>query len=83
MFVVEPEAEHHVRVFQFSQMRPLEQRLMLLDRAADLPLFAIQVAENQVNLERVAARLGRRAQLLDRGIDLVRDEKVEPEHVMR
>ena len=29
---------------------------MLLDRAADLPLLAIQVAENEVDLERIAGR---------------------------
>ena len=52
--VVEPEAEQHVRVFQLAEIRALQQRLMLLDRAPDLTLLAIQVAEDQVDLERVA-----------------------------
>ena len=56
---------------------------MLLDRAADLALLAIQVAENQVNLERIAGGFRGRAQLLDRRIDLVGDEEIEPEHVVR
>ena len=57
---------------------------MLLDRAADLALLAIQVAENQVDLERIA---GPACAAFDSSsiaeIDLVRDEKVQPEHVVR
>ena len=56
---------------------------MLLDRPPDLALLAIQVAEDQVNLERIAG--GRRGlrQLLDRRIDLVGDQEVEAEDVVR
>ena len=56
---------------------------MLLDRAADLALLAIQVAEDQVNLQRIAGRLRRLRQLVDRRIDLVGDQEIEAEHVVR
>ena len=56
---------------------------MLLDRAADLALLAIQVAEDEVNLQRIAGGLRRLRQLVDRLVDLVRDEEVEAEHVVR
>ena len=62
---------------------PLQQALVLLDRAADLSLLAIQVAEDQVDLERIAGDLRRLLQLVDRRIDLVGDEEVQPEHVVR
>ena len=41
-------------MFELAQVRALQQLLVLLDRAADLPLLAIQVAEDQVDLERIA-----------------------------
>ena len=52
--VVEAEAEQHVGVLELAQIGPLQQRLVLLDRAADLPLLAIEVAEDQVDLQRIA-----------------------------
>ena len=81
--VVEPQAEQHVGVLQLAQVRALQQRLVLLDRAADLALLAIQVAENQVDLERIAGALRRLRQLVDRLIDLVGDQEVQAEHVVR
>ena len=81
--VVEPEAQQHVGVFQLAQVRALQQALVLLDRAADLPLLPVQVAEDQVDLERVAGRLRRLGQLVDRLVDLVGDQEVEAEHVVR
>src|SRR5262249_39706416 len=81
--VVETEAQQHVGVLQLAQLRALEQILVLLDRAADLPLLAIEIAEDQVNLERIAGGARRFRQLLDRLVDLVRDEEVQPQHVMR
>ena len=42
------------------------------DRLADLSLFAVQVAENHVNFERVGVEAGRAAQFLDGEVDLVR-----------
>ena len=57
MLVVEPEAEQHVRVLEFPQVRPLQEALVFLDGASDLTLLAIQVAENEMNLERIARRL--------------------------
>ena len=52
--VVESEAEQDVGVLELPQVRSLQQRLVFLDGAADLSLFAVEVAQNQVDLERVA-----------------------------
>ena len=70
-------------MFQLPQVRALQQRLVFLDRAADLAFLAIQVAENQVNLQRISGGLRRLRQLVDRLIDLVRDQEVQAEHVVR
>src|SRR4051794_14033576 len=68
VLVVEPETQQHVRMFELSQVRPLEQRLVLLDRAANLSLFPIQIAENEMNLEWIAGSVGRLTEILDRRI---------------
>src|SRR3954454_3984064 len=70
-------------MFELSQVRPLQQRLVLLDRAANLSLFPIQIAENEMNLEWIAGGVGRRTELLDRGIDLIGDKEIQAQHVMR
>src|SRR3954471_14694062 len=70
-------------MFELSQVRPLKQRLVLLDRAANLPLFSIQIAENQVNLEGIAGRVCRSTELLDRGINLIGDKEIQAQHVVR
>jgi len=46
LLVVQAQAEQHVGVLQLAQIRALEQLLMLLDGAPDLPLFAVQVPED-------------------------------------
>src|SRR5262249_2963995 len=81
--IVEAEAQQNVRVLEPAQLGTLEQRLMRLDGASDLSFLAIQVAENQMDLERIAGRLRGLGQLLDRLIDRVRQEEVEAEHVVR
>ena len=81
--VVEAEAEQDVGVFELAQARPLQQRLVLLDRPADLALLAIQVAEDQPDLQRIAGELRGLRQLVDRLIDLVGDQEVEAEDVVR
>ena len=53
------------------------------DRPADLSLLAIQVAENHLDLERVGVGAGGPGQFVDRLIDLVVDQEVEAEHVVR
>ena len=53
------------------------------DRLADLSLLAVQVAENHVHFERVGVEAGGAAQLLDRQIDLVGDQEVQAEDVVR
>ena len=53
------------------------------DGLADLSLLAVQVAEDHVHLERVGVEARRPAQLLDREIDLVGDEEVQAEDVVR
>jgi hypothetical protein len=76
---VEAQAEQDVRVLQRLQPRPLQQALVNIDGAADLALLAVQVAEDQVDFERVLIELRRARQLVDRQIDLVRDDQVEPD----
>src|SRR5439155_12008721 len=80
--VVEPQTEQHVRVLEPCELRALEQALVHRDRLADLSLLAVQVAEDHVHFERVGVQAGRLRQLLDREIDLVGDEEVEPEQIM-
>ncbi len=79
---VEPEAEQHVGVLERAQVGPLQERLMHVDRPADLALLPVQVAENHLDLERVGVRARGLRQLVDRLVDLVVDEEVEPEHVV-
>ena len=81
--VVEAQAEQHVGVLEAAQARPLQQVLVDLDGAADLSLLAIQVAEDHVDLERVGGEGRGLAHLVDRQIELVGDEEVEPLHVVR
>ena len=61
---------------------PLQQRLVDLDGARHLAALAVDVAEDQVDLERVGVDARRLAQLLDREVDLVGDQKVQAEHVV-
>ena len=69
-------------MLDLGQLRPLQQRLVHLDGARHLAALAMDVAENQVDLEGVAVDARRLAQLLDRQIDLVRDQEVQAEHVV-
>ena len=82
-FVVEPQTQEHIRVFELAELRPLKKRLMNRDRFADLTLLAIEVAENHVHFERVGVERGRLGQLVDRQINLIRDQEVEAEQVVR
>ena len=68
---VEAQAQQDVGVLDARELRPLQQRLVNLDRARHLAALAIDVAENQMNLERVGVDARRLAQLLDRDIDLI------------
>ena len=65
------------------QVRPLQQRLVNRDRACDLSLLPVQVAENHLNLERIGVRARGSRQLLDRLIDLMLGQEVQAEHVVR
>ena len=69
---VETEAEEHVRVLETREPRALQQRLVHRDGAADLPLLAVQVAEDDMDLERVAVGARSLAELLDRQVNLAR-----------
>ena len=80
--IVEPQTEQHVGVLEPSESRALQQLLMDLHRPPHLALLAVQIAENHVDLERVGREPRRLAQLLDRQIELVADEEVEPLHVV-
>src|SRR2546428_928974 len=81
--VVEPEAQQHVRMFESAEPRPLQQILVHGDRLADLTFLAIQVAEDHVHLERIGVEARGAAQFLDGEIDLVGDEEVEAEDIVR
>ena len=70
-------------MFQLSEIGALQETLMFLDGASHLPLLAIQVAEDEVNLEWIAGSVRRLGELRDRRIDLVRYQKIQAEHVMR
>ena len=77
-----PRHSSDVGVLDLRQLRPLQQRLVHLDGARHLAALAVDVAENQVDLERVGVDARRLAQLLDREVDLVGDQEVEAEHVV-
>ncbi len=81
--VVEAETELDVGVFERAQPRALQQLLMDLHGAPDLALFAVQVAENHVDLERVGIDLGGLADLVDREIELIADQEIQALHVVR
>ena len=80
--VVQSEAQEHVRVFEFAELGPLQQRLVDRNRLADLAFLAIQVAEDHVYFERVGVERRGLRQLGNRKIDLVGDQKVEAEQVV-
>src|SRR4029079_4081997 len=63
--------------------RTLEQPLMNVNGAPDLALFAIQVAEHEMNLKRVFVQPGDLRQPLDRQIDLMGHHQVEPDDEVR
>ena len=52
--------------------RPLQQRLVFANRAADLALFAIEIAEHEPQLERARVEARRLLERLDRQVDLAR-----------
>ena len=79
---IEAQAEQHVSMFEAGQARPLQKALMDVDRARDLPLFTIQAAEQQMDLERVAEILGGLAQLVDGEIDLIGHEEIQSDDVV-
>ena len=70
-------------MLQPRKPRTLQQALVNGDRLADLPLLAIQVAEDHVHFECVVLEARGAAQFFDRQIDLVGDEEVQPEDVVR
>ena len=80
--VVEPEAEQHVGVLQAAEPGALQQRLVHGDRLADLALLAVQVAEDHVHFERLGVQARGAGQFLDGEIDLIGDQKVQPEDVV-
>jgi hypothetical protein len=81
-FEIESQTEQDIRVFRAGQLLALQQRLMNLNRARDLAAFAVDVAENEMNLEGVGIDARGLTELLDRDIELVGDEEVQPEHVV-
>jgi hypothetical protein len=80
---VEREAQLHIRLFEFGEMRTLQERLMKRDRTTDLSLGAVQVAQNHLDFERVGARACRLRQLVDRLVHVVVDEEIQTQHVVR
>jgi hypothetical protein len=80
--VIQAETQQYVTVLEPRQLRPLEQGLVHLDGARHLTALAVHVAQDHVDLERVGVDAGGAAQLLDRQVDLVRDQEVQAQHVM-
>ncbi len=80
---VEAETEQDVRLLETRQARALQQALVDVDGARDLPFFAIEAAEQQVYFERVAEAFGGLAQLVDGEIDLIGDEEVQADDVVQ
>ena len=56
---------------------------MLLNRAADLALLAIEIAEHEPQLERAGIDARRLLELFDRQVDLAGDEVVQAEDEVR
>src|SRR4029079_1919202 len=81
--VVEPQAEEDVGMLDLAETCALQQRLMGGDGFSDLALFPVQIAENHVDFERVRIAAGRPRPGIAGQIDLVGDQKVEPEDVVR
>src|SRR5687767_13249231 len=69
-------------MFQGAQTGPLQQTLMFLNRATDLALLAVQIAQHQPDFERGRVNLRSLLELIDREIDLLRHEMVETEDEM-
>ena len=80
--IVEAEAELDVRVLEPVQPRPLQQRLVFLDRAADLALLAIEIAEHEPELERARIEARGLLEFFDRQIDLAGDQIVQAQDEM-
>ncbi len=81
--VVESQAQQDVRVLHARQPRTLQQALVNRDGLADLAFLAVQVPQDHVDFERVGVEAGGVGQLFDGEIDLIRDEKVQAEDVVR
>ncbi len=79
---VEAQTQQHVGMFELRQTRSTEQGLVDLNRFADLPLLAVEVAQNQMDLERVTVKTGRSGELLDGEIEVIRDQEVEAENIV-
>ena len=65
------------------QPRTLQQPLVNRDGFANLALLTVQVPQDHVDFERVGIEARSVGQLFDGEIDLIRDEKVQAEDVVR
>ena len=81
--VVETEAQEDVRVLQPSQARALKKRLVDGDGLADLSLFAVQVPQDHVDVERVRIDARGAKQFLDCQVGLIGDQEVQPDEIAR
>jgi hypothetical protein len=81
--VVEAQAQQHVGVLEAPELWALEQGLMLLDRAAHLPLLAQKIAEHHPHLQRVGLELHGVLQAVDGEIQLAGHEEVQGLQVVR
>ena len=76
---VEAETQLHVRArFEFREIWALEKRLMDVDGVADLSLPSVQVARGSSGFRARRCDTGRLREFLDRLVDLVVREEVEP-----
>src|SRR4030095_2036612 len=80
--VVEAETELDVRVLEPAEARPLQQRLMFVNRTAHLALFAVEVSEHKPELERLRIERCGSFKLIDREIDLPEHQMVQTKNEM-
>ena len=77
LLVVERQRHPHGDEFELVQPGLLQQLLVHGDRATDLPLLAIEVAEDEVHLERVLVLADDVRQLLDGRVEVRGHQEIE------
>ena len=80
---IQAQAQKDVGVLERLEVLALQKPLMDVDGAPDLTLLAIEIAEDQVDLECIFIQPRRARQLVDGLIDLIGDHQVESDDEVR